>query len=133
MTGQIGKSYHWGQQYHLLNQVNIFEQAEQCYKQVGLDIHLDIANYAMHEGYVFLTPDFMLWGKPVRRDGGLPHAQWKVAEPDAFYVRFAVGKGCLDKFLSLTSLCRLPYIGWSRYLKNKPLRYYKTEHLLRGI
>lgn len=110
--------------------MNAFGKAAYYHNKVGIDIGQDIAAYSNHGGYVFLAPDYVMWVKAVRRNGGDPDTQWNVTNPDAWYVRFALGEGCVGKFIGMMPY-PLPYTGWKRRLKGKPIRYFQTEQLLR--
>lgn len=107
------------------------DQAEEFYSDLGVSLVGDIAHHMKH-GYVHITPKYMLLGHAVRRDGGLPERQIDVKKPDAWYVRFALGVNWLQHFLNLTPY-PLPYIGWARVKKGRPVKYYKAETLTQKI
>ncbi len=91
----------------------------------------DIA-YHLRYGYVHITPEYAIWGHPVVRDKGIPELQKDMRDPDAWYVRFAIGKNWLQHFFSLMPY-QLPYVGWARWEKKMPVKYFKTENLKRKI
>ena len=109
--------------------VNVLVKALELYEKIGTDLFKDIAVY-MDRGYVFKTPHSLIFGKPVRRDQGNPDAQWDVKDPDAWYVRTAVGEGAIKEFIERMPY-PLPWIGWMRSVKNKPVKYFSCEQVRR--
>jgi len=86
-------------------------QAARLYARHGLALGKDLENYA-RAGYLFATPDRLLLARPINLDRGLD--EWlPPGEGNAWYVRLAVGRGCLDWFLEQAPH-RKPYIAWSR-------------------
>ena len=110
--------------------MSTYFQAKGLYDGLGIDMEKDLAAYSLHGGYVFIAPDHLMWGKPVRRDAGDPDTQWNVENPDAWYVRFAYGKGSLLRFIGLMPY-DLPYVGWKRVLKGRTTQYFRTDRLRR--
>ena len=107
-----------------------FERGLEFYEAMGGDLMADVAAYGTMGGYVFITPDTLMFGKPVRRDGGMPDDQWGVASPDAWYVRFAVGLDAVSEFISRIPY-PLPFVGWSRAHKDKAVRWFDYNRVLR--
>jgi hypothetical protein len=89
----------------------------------------DIAQYLEHE-YVVKTPYSLIMGKAVRSDGGDPNGQWNVTAPDAWFVKTAVGEDHIKHFIHCMPY-PLPFVGWMRELKNRPVKWYKLEQILR--
>lgn len=107
------------------------EQAEDFYKRMQVSMCNDIAYHLKH-GYIFVGPDYAMWGHAVRRDDGLPEKQCGVTNPDAWYVRFAVGDGWLRRFFSMMPY-PLPYVGWARWEHKRPVKYFKLDNLQRRL
>lgn len=91
----------------------------------------DLATYLLN-GYVLATPRWIILGKPVRRDGGNPNAQWWDDETccDAWYVKFAAGEGTFGEWVKAIPF-KLPFIGWMRALKNKPVKFWDWRQVTR--
>lgn len=111
--------------------VNVLLKALKLYEKIGTDLFKDIAVY-MDRGYVFKTPHSLLLGKAVRRDQGNPDAQWDVKDPDAWYVRTAVGDGAVKEFIDRIPY-PLPHVGWMRHVKNKPVKYFSYDQVRRRM
>ena len=109
--------------------MNILLKAEKFYEKLGACLEDDVIQY-MTNGYVFVTPQSLLLGKAVRKDGGDPDGQWNVTAPDAWYVKTAVGEDCISEFIDRIPH-PLPYVGWSRALKDKPVMWFDYERVLR--
>lgn len=109
--------------------MTILREVEELYKELEQDMCRDIAVYMEHE-YVVKTPRSLIMGKPVRTDGGDPNAQWNVTAPDAWFVRTAVGEDHISHFIKCMPY-PLPFVGWMRELKNKPVKWFKLEQILR--
>lgn len=107
------------------------EQAEQFYAKTGASFYNDIAHHMKH-GYIHITPEYVLWGHAVCREAGLPEKQQDVKDPDAWYIRFACGINWMHHFFRLIPY-HLPYIGWARWEKKRPVQYFETETLTRKI
>ena len=111
--------------------MNVLEQSLKLYEKIGTDLFKDIAVY-LANGYVFKTPNSLLLGKAVRTDGGNPDAQWNVNNPDAWYVRTAVGDGAVKEFIDRIPY-PLPWVGWMRHVKNKPVKYFSYDQVRRRM
>jgi len=109
--------------------MTILREVEKLYQELGQDMCKDIANYMEHE-YVVKTPHSLIMGKAVRTDGGDPNDQWNVTAPDAWFVRTAVGEDHIKHFINCMPY-PLPFIGWMRELKNRPVKWFKLEQILR--
>ena len=107
-----------------------FIEALKFYEKIGDDLMKDIAAYATLGGYVFITPHSLMFGKAVRKDNGTPDTQWNVANPNAWYVRFAVGENSISDFISKIPY-PLPFVGWSRVTKNKEVKWYNFNKIQR--
>ena len=109
----------------------LIEEAKGFYAKLGnpLWFEKDLGNYLL-DGYIHSTPTSLILGKPARRDGGDPVDQWRVDEPDAWFVQFAVGDGSISHFINLMPF-QLPYVGWARELKKRPVKWWATETILR--
>ena len=113
-----------------LRDVKAFQDGLDFYAQIGGDLLADIAAYATLGGYVFVTPQSLMFGKAVRKDGGNPDDQWNVVGPDAWYVRFAAGEGSVSDFIEKIPY-PLPFVGWARRLKDKPVKFFKYDTIQR--
>jgi len=111
--------------------MTILKKVEELYKGLEQDMFKDIAVYLEHE-YVVKTPNSLIMGKAVSKDGGDPDDQWNVTAPDAWYVRTAVGEDHISHFIKCMPY-PLPWIGWKREIKNKPIKWFKLEQILRRI
>ena len=110
--------------------MSIFEQALEFYDEIDGDLMGDIAAYSTLGGYVFITPNSLMFGKAVRTDGGSPDEQWNVTGPDAWYVRFAAGEDAISEFISRIPF-PLPKVGWSRISKDRPVRWFDFKRVQR--
>jgi|TARA_R100000084_G_scaffold109218_1_gene74847 hypothetical protein len=110
--------------------MNAFQDALDFYRKIEGNLLSDIAAYATLGGYVFVTPQSLMFGKAVRRDGGNPDDQWNVTAPDAWYVRFAAGEGSMQDFIEKIPY-PLPYVGWARRLKDRPAIWFDYDKVLR--
>ena len=111
--------------------MNILAQSLKLYEKLGTDLFKDISVYMAH-GYVHKTPYSLLLAKPVRTDQGNPDAQWNVNDPDAWYVRTAVGEICMSEVISRIPYI-LPYVGWMRHTKKQPVRFYTFDQVTRRM
>ena len=107
--------------------------AKKFYSKIGDadDFERDLGTY-LRDGYVFASPQCVILGKPVRRDGGSPDSQWWDDEKqcDAWFVKFAAGEGMFSEFKRAMPF-ELPFIGWMRALKQKPVMYWRLDQILR--
>ena len=110
--------------------MKVLEQTARAYEATGGSFDRDVAAYACHGGYVYIAPDHLIIGKPVRRDGGDPAAQWHVEEPDAWFVKFAAGDGRVRKFMELMPF-PLPWVGWARETKKRSVNWFSLAAILR--
>ena len=109
--------------------MNILKEVKEFYDKIECDAFADITQY-LQMGYLFSSPKYIIFGKPVRRDGGDPNEQWNPVAPDAWYVRCAGGENSISEFIEAMPF-PLPYIGWQRQLKNKQVRFFELEKILR--
>jgi len=110
--------------------MTILEQTKEFYDQLGCSMFADISAYAAR-GYVHITPQLLILGKTVRTDIDVhPDDQWNVVAPDAWYVRTAVGGNAISEFINLIPH-PLPYVGWMRQLKQKPVKWYEFNRINR--
>ena len=107
-----------------------FIEALKFYEKIGDDLMKDIAAYSTLGGYVFITPHSLMFCKEVKKDNGTPDTQWNVCCPDAWYVRFAVGKNSISEFISKMPH-PLPFVGWSRVTKSKNVKWYNFNRIIR--
>jgi hypothetical protein len=108
--------------------MNALQEAENIYKEHGLNLGLDIHSYLTH-GFVFGNPAALLLGRPIVSADG--PAKW--LEPDQYhladcwYVRLAVGKGAMRWFISRMPWF-LPKLAWERGFSGKgDIRIYDTN------
>jgi len=108
-------------------------EAKEFYSKIGDsdNFERDLGTY-LRDGYVFASPKCVILGKPVCRDGGDPDSQWWEDESqcDAWFVKFAAGEGMFSEFKRAMPF-KLPFIGWMRALKQKPVMYWPTKQILR--
>lgn len=108
------------------------QKAFELYAENKQDFFRELSIYFQH-GYVFSDPISLILYKPVKIDSADPINEWvKPEDADAWYVHFAYGKGCIKKLCDQIPF-RLPYFGYSRALKNKPIKYYKSEKFFRRL
>ena len=109
------------------------QEAKEFYATLGEedDFERDLAAY-LKDGYVISSPNGIVFGKPVRRDGGSPDQQWydNERECDAWFVKFACGDCGIKRFVDSMPF-QLPFTGWMRVLKNKPIQWWDTKKLFR--
>jgi hypothetical protein len=109
------------------------QEAKEFYAKLGEahDFERDLGEY-LRDGYVWSTPNGIIFGKPVRRDGGSPDQQWydNPEECDAWFVKFASGDCGIKHFVNAMPFF-LPFTGWMRVLKNKPITWWDTKKLFR--
>lgn len=109
--------------------MNILLKTKKFYDEIGLDMYRDISAY-MASGYVYASPEMLIMGKPVCINGGDPDKQINPVAPDAWYVKLAVGESHISDFINLMPY-PLPWVGWRRELKNKPIRWWSLEKIKR--
>ena len=113
-----------------INDMNILERVRDFYDQCELDMFKDISTYMTH-GYVHKTPESFILAKPVRTDlDEHPSQQWGVVGADAWYVHCAVGDDWIMDWIDLMPY-PLPKVGWMRQLKDKPVKFWDLESILR--
>lgn len=91
----------------------------------------DLISY-LQSGYIYASPKCVILGKPVRRDGGSPDSQWwsDASKCDAWFVKFASGGDQISEFINAMPF-QLPYVGWMRELKNRPVKYWRLGQVIR--
>ena len=110
------------------------EEAARLYAAHGMNLSEDLERY-LKFGYVFVTPDRLMLGRPMLRERGAEY--WPQAgEGDAWYVRLAVGKGAVRWFVEQMPYY-LPFLAWNRQFKdNGRLHIWPTDkfanRLIRG-
>ena len=110
--------------------MTILEKTKKLYDQVGANMFADISAYSAR-GYVFITPHSLLLGKAVRSDIDVhPDEQWNMPNPNAWYVCVAVGENAISEFIQRIPY-PLPYVGWMRELKQKPVKWYEFNRIIR--
>ena len=110
--------------------MNILTRVKEFYDECGIDMFKDISAYMAH-GYVHKTPESFILAKTVRTDiDEHPANQWGVDAPNAWYVHAAVGDDWIMDWVDLMPF-PLQKVGWMRHLKNKPVKFYDLETILR--
>ena len=110
--------------------MNILEKAKNFYETTKGDMFRDLSAYAAY-GYVFITPQTMLLGKAVKSDSDKhPDEQLGVVAPDAWYVKTAIGEDAIPQFINSIPY-PLPFVGWMRQLKQKPIKWYDFNRINR--
>lgn len=91
----------------------------------------EVNNY-MQAGVVINTPRMFLMAKPVD-SSEQPDAQWWVENPDAWYVRWASGRGAMKMMMTLGD--PLPYVVFRRIKEGvtKPFKRYDWNTLFRRV
>ena len=111
--------------------MSILKKAHLMYNKLGTDMFRDIAMYMEH-GYVLKTPTSFLLGKAVNIDDGNPVNQWNVKNPNAWFVQTAVGENHIKDFINFIPY-PLPYVGWKRDIKNRGVKYFKYDSIIRRL
>ena len=94
-----------------------YELAEEICGDHGVVLADDIIEYS-RRGYVFIAPEYVLIGCRLG---------------DGWFIRLAVGAGCLNKFLELMPYY-LPYVGWARMVRGRhQVVWHDTEKVRRAI
>ena len=108
------------------------EKALEFYSKTKQNFFNDVSIYLQH-GFVYSDPDSIALAKPVKMDDGDPTNKWiHSSQADAWYVHFALGENSLKKMCDKIPF-KLSHIGFSRVLKNKEIKYYKSENFFRRI
>ncbi len=112
--------------------MSALSQAAEIYRAHGMDLPADLEHY-LACGYVFSTPDRLLLARPLDLARGVDY--W-LADPragDAWYVKLAVGSGCLGWFLQQAPFPK-PFIAWARGFKGTDrLHVYPFAQLQRRL
>ena len=106
--------------------MNPLATAKRDYATSGKDFEQELA-WHLQYGCVFATPDRFIMGHAIHTD----HPQvWPVAAPNAWYVTYATGRGCLTWFINQAPY-PLPFIAWRRNKGDaiNNLKVYATEQL----
>ena len=110
--------------------MNIMERVNNLYDECGIDMFKDISTYLVH-GYMHKTPKSFILAKTVDKDSETPPAeQWGTSKPNAWFVHMAVGDECIEHWINLMPY-KLPYVGWARENKNRPIRFYDLNRITR--
>jgi len=104
--------------------------AKKHYADSGKDFEQDLV-WHLQSGCVFNTPDRFMMGHAIKVDE--PNV-WPAKEPDAWYVTYAAGNGCLQWFINQAPY-PLPFIAWRRNKGDaiNTLKVYATEQLTKRI
>jgi hypothetical protein len=109
------------------------EEAKSFYAKLGdaNNFERDLAAY-LAAGYVISSPKGIVLTKPVKIAAGPPDGQWWDSEwgCDAWFVKFASGDCGISNFIKSMPY-ELPFVGWMRALKKKPIRWWGLEQILR--
>jgi hypothetical protein len=97
--------------------MNVWEKAEEMHKEMGAP-YAERLSYYMHNGYVFSTPNGMIWAEPhITKDGG------------SWLVYLLIGSGTIPLFLNAMPFW-LPNFSFARLLRQKHnIRTYSTSRL----
>jgi hypothetical protein len=107
-----------------------FEQIAALYEDKTLFIR-ELNNYLVG-GLVFSTPSMFMMLKPI--DSSIdPSGQWYAQNPDAWYVRWAAGRGYLKSMMDIVE--PLPKVMFRRVTENgeTELRTYNWETMYRKV
>ena len=107
-----------------------FEQIAALYEDKTLFIR-ELNNYLVG-GLVFSTPSMFMMLKPI--DSTIdPSGQWYAQNPDAWYVRWAAGRGYLKSMMDIVE--PLPKVMFRRVTENgeTELRTYNWETMYRKV
>ena len=103
-------------------------EAKQIYAKLGLDFERDLGFY-LTNGFVISMPDRFIMAKPIVKEHG--DDPWNEANPNAWYLHFAVGKNCLRWFFDQAPI-KLPFLAWRRLKGSKQsIRIYSTDSFQR--
>jgi hypothetical protein len=108
--------------------MDIWDQARDLAKRGGWHFE-DMYRAYLSAGYVFKTPDSMIWMEPIY---GMPYKGEKI---DAWFIFLAIGEGAAS-FWSKSLPFELPYIAYVRADDDgKDLKIMSTDRYrkLRGI
>jgi len=100
---------------------------EECARSFGEDLNLHLAH-----GFVFVTPDVFLMGRPVIKNAPKDQilSPWiQFQNPDCWHVWLAAGRGSLQALTKLEPY-PLPWFSWER---DNHLHFYRRDSLLRRI
>ena len=110
--------------------MSILAKVKDLYEECSMDMFKDISVY-MNYGYVHKTPTSFILAKTVDKDSNTPPAeQWNVSNPNAWFVHMALGEDCIPYWINLMPY-KLPYVGWARENKKKPIRFYDLNKIIR--
>lgn len=107
-----------------------FEQIAALYEDKTLFIR-ELNNYLVG-GLVFSTPSMFMMLKPINSSID-PSGQWYTQNPDAWYVRWAAGRGYLKSMMDIVE--PLPKVMFRRVTENgeTELRTYNWETMYRKV
>lgn len=88
------------------------QHAAEIYEQNGMLLAPDLENY-LKFGFVFCTPDRLLLARGINVNDGPDNWLARPDSGDAWYVKLAVGHGCIPWFLSMAPSPK-PYVAWKR-------------------
>ena len=107
---------------------DIVTQAKDFYSnELGINFTDDAFTYLIG-GYFYKTPTGLIFGKPIRRDGGTPDEQWNVENPDTWYVKFAIGDCGIGWFVNLLPY-PLKWVAWQRCLKTDQVKWFDCKKI----
>jgi hypothetical protein len=110
--------------------MNIMERVSGLYEECGMDMFSDISTYLTY-GYMHKTPTSFILAKTVDKDSDTPPAeQWGTLKPNAWFVHMAVGEECVKHWINLMPF-KLPYVGWARQNKKRPIKFYDLNKISR--
>jgi hypothetical protein len=93
---------------------NAIKQLKEMYDAKGWNLDSDLKEY-FDKHYIYSSPDCIILAQ-------LHDTHW--------YIHAAVGRGWVKFFINIMPEFR-PYVSWARGLRNKELKFYKTERLQR--
>jgi hypothetical protein len=110
--------------------MNILERVRGLYEECEIDMFEDISTYLTY-GYIHKTPTSFILAKPVDKDSEFSlNEQWGVTNPNAWFIHMAVGEECIKEWINLMPF-KLPFVGWARENKKRPIKFYDLNKILR--
>ncbi len=110
--------------------MSILKEVKDLYDECSMDMFKDISVYLTH-GYVHKTPKSFILAKTINKDIDTPPAeQWDTPNPNAWFVHMAVGQGAISYWINLMPFT-MPYVGWARENKKKPIKFYTLDTIIR--
>lgn len=110
--------------------MNILAETIDFYKKIDKDLYKDLSAYLAY-GYIHKTPESLILAKIVNTESEIhPVKQWNITNGNAWFVQTAIGENWISDWIKLMPF-PLPKVGWMRALKNKPVKFWDLETILK--